>query len=105
MIRGTAKATPNAVQSVEVSVRQIRSGTCRYLRSVSTTRLSNGKPVQRACTAPIWLAREARLPGRSRSSGGLPAGRYELAARAIPTAGQPQSAFVSGRNKIVVRVK
>ncbi len=105
VLKGTATATPSGVQRVEVSIRLITPGTCRFLRSASTPRFTAAKPVKRACSSPVWLRAKGAAAWSLTLRRGLPRGRYEIRARTIPRVGAPEGTFASGKNKLILRVR
>lgn len=104
-IKGTALATGGTTAQVQLAIRQIKQGKCLFLRSAKRRTLQSSKPVRGACTRPVFLTAKGTASWSLALRQGLPAGTYEITARATLAAGRPGAAPTTGNAVLRVKVK
>jgi hypothetical protein len=104
-LKGTATATSGSVLRVQVAIRQVKKGTCLWLRTSKGRQFKASKPVRGACTKPIFLSATGTTSWSLRLAQGLPAGTYEVTSRATLSTGLVETSQVKGSNVRRLTVK
>lgn len=89
-VRGTASGIAGSVTRVEVSIRQIARGKCRYVRSAAGKVVKTQRTNKR-CVAPIWIPASGTTSWKLSLKRTLPPGRYEIQTRATLSTGLVQT--------------
>lgn len=104
-LRGTTTATGSTTSRVQVAIRQVKKGKCLFLRSAKGRTLRSIKPVRGTCTKPVFLSAKGTTNWSLALRQGLPAGTYEITARATLAASQPGATPTTGSAVLRVKVK